>query len=54
MSGCYIREGGVIEEDLSLDSNATPVSVDSPCGAAIEAAISNAPAPADNVVVEGN
>ena len=54
MSGCYIREGGVIEEDLSLDSNSAPVSVDSSCGAAIEAAIFNTAAPADNVVVEDN
>jgi hypothetical protein len=51
MAGCYIKEGDVIEEDLSLISNPAPVSLDSPCGAAIAADVSNTAIPAE--VVEG-
>lgn len=52
MSGGYIKEGGLLEEDTTLCSAPPSVSVDSPCGAAIEAVVSNT-APADTVV-EGN
>lgn len=50
MAGGYIREGGVFEEDLTLNSNPAPVSLDSPCGAAIEADVSNNAATADNAI----